>query len=77
MHEMNDKVKSQLTIQISIILKDDNEIHFGFGPYQCISDVFRSSCCLEQKLFCHKPGYDNDCDPSLNFFKDLFRIDRP
>ena len=32
MHEMNDKVKSLLTIQISIILKDDNEIHFGFGP---------------------------------------------
>ena len=29
---MNDKVKSLLTIQISIILKDDNEIHFGFGP---------------------------------------------
>ena len=40
MHEMNDKVKSLLTIQISIILKDDNEIHFGFGPATSVFLMF-------------------------------------
>ena len=48
---MNDKVKSQLTIQISIILKDDNEIHFGFGPYQGISNVFRGPAVWNKSYF--------------------------
>ena len=67
----------QLSIQISIIPEDDNEIQFGFGLYWASPAVFRDSRGLEQKLFCHKPGCDIVRHPGMNFFKDLFRIVRP